>query len=120
MQPPERDQADIGLVDETLDASASEHNKDTARQEFKNEADINYMLSRFNVTSPRGTPTYGTWDDSITLQSALDSVREARAGYTTLPDELRKKFPTMEAMLVAVDNGSLVIRTKEEEPKPPQ
>lgn len=117
MRPPTKDQADIGLEDSTLDASDSPTNPDRARQEFKMEADINYMLSRFGVTQPRGTPTFGTWDDTIDLQQALASVREARDGYMNLPEILRNKFPSMEAMLTAIDNGSLVLKD-EEAPEP--
>lgn len=97
------------------DGTISE-NTDQARQEFKDEADINYMLSRFGVTQPRNSPTFGSWDDSIDLQQAIESTREARDGYNTLPLQLREKFTTMEDFLRAVDNGSLRIRTQEEKP----
>lgn len=110
MMPPTKDQADIGVDNPTLDASHSDENPDMARQEYKNEADINYMLSRFGITQPRGTPTFGAWDDTIDLQMALESVREARAGFRTLPKEMTDKFRTMEDMLKAVENGSLVIK----------
>lgn len=122
MHPPTKDQADIGVEDQTLDASEGADqpngtdNKDMARQEYKNEADINYMLSRFGITQPRGTPTYGEWDDTIDLQSAISSVIEAKQGYERLPKELRDKFPSMEDFLTAVDNGSLVIT---DTPPPP-
>lgn len=114
-----KDQTDIGAEDVQLDASDRDDNKDTARQEFKDEADINYMLSRFGITQPRGTPTFGEWDDSIDLQSAIESVREARRGYRTLPEELRNKFGTMEEMLTAIDNGSLVIKDEPAPSEPP-
>lgn len=116
MMPPTKDQSDIGLDNQTLDASDSEDNKDMARQEFAQEADINYMLSRFGVTPVRGAPTYGEWDDSIDLQIALESVREARDGYRTLPPELKQKFNSMEELLKAVDNGSLVLTEKPTQP----
>lgn len=115
--PPEKDQADIGRDNETLDASDSDDNKDMARQEFAQEADINYMLSRFGITQPRGTPTYGEVDDSIDLQIALEAVREAQAGFKALPPELKDKFKNMADLIRAVDNGSLVI--KEEPPAAP-
>lgn len=125
MMPPTKDQTDIGTENPTVDASDGHlHeldetlNKDRARQEYKNEADINYMLSRLGVTQPRGAPVYGEWDDTIDLQTAIASVREAKAGYRTLPEELQKKFPTLEAFITAVDNGSLVIKDKEPEPPP--
>lgn len=110
MMPPTKDQSMLDVDNPMIDASDRTGNKDTARQEFKDEADINYMLSRFGITAPRGTPTFGEWDDSIDLQSAIESVREAHAGYVTLPEDLRNKFPSMEAMLTAIDNGALVIK----------
>lgn len=111
--PPTKDQADIGQDNQTLDASDSPTNKDTARQEFKQEADINYMLSRFGVTQPRGTPMYGTWDDSIDLMTAIAAVEEARAGYLKLPTILRRKFKSMEELLSAVESGALVLKDEE-------
>lgn len=118
MHPPTKDQSEIGVDNPIIDASDRPDNKDTARQEFKEEADINYMLSRFGITQPRGTPTYGEWDDSIDLQIAFESIREARAGYAALPQQLRDKFRSMEDMMKALDNGSLVIKD-EEAPKDP-
>lgn len=117
MQPPTKDQNDIGVDNPTVDASHRADNKDQARQEFKMEADINYMLSRFGITQPRGAPTYGVWDDTIDLQTAIMAVREARAAYNDLPEVLRNKFGSMEEILTAVDNGSLVIKD-EEAPEP--
>lgn len=120
MMPPERDQADIGTINVTLDASdkaiierldgTDYDNKDMARQEFAKEADINYMLSRFNITPPRGAPTYGEWDDTIDLQQALTSVAEARSAYKELPEELKNKFKNMEELITAYTNGSLIIK----------
>lgn len=113
MHPPTKDQADLGQDNVTLDASNSPDNKDVARQEFKNDADINYMLSKFGITQPRGTPTYGEWDDTIDLQVALQAVSDARSAYRDLPEELRKKFTSMEQLLTAMENGSLVIKNEE-------
>lgn len=114
MQPPTKDQADLNVDNPTVDASDNTDeggtNKDMARQEFAQEADINYMLSRFGITPPRGAPVYGEWDDTIDLQIALESVREAKAGFRNLPKDLQDKFGTMEEFLRAVDNGSLVIK----------
>lgn len=117
MMPPTKDQADIGVDNPMIDASDRPGNKDQTRQEGKDEADINYMLSRFGVTQPRGTPTFGVWDDTVDLQNAITATREARAGFANLPKVLRDKFGTMEEFLRAVENGSLVIKD-EEEPAP--
>lgn len=109
------DASDGAWVKEHDDAQSHE-NEDLARQEFKDEADINYMLSKFGVTQPRNAPTYGEWDDSIDLQQALEATREARRGFNNLPKELRDKFNTLEDFMRAVDNGSLVIRAEEDKP----
>lgn len=108
-----RTQLDPG-VSVTLDASNSKDNKDVARQEFKDEADINYMLSRFGVAPRRGTPIYGEWDDTVDLQVALQSVSDARSAYRQLPDNLKAKFTRMEDLLSALENGSLVIKNEDE------
>lgn len=113
MHPPTKDQSQLGIDNPTIDASHSEENRDMADQSFKDEADINYMLSRFGITQPRNAPQYGEWDDTIDLQTALIAVREAREGYKNLPKELRDKFPSMEYFLRSVDNGSLVIKDKD-------
>lgn len=117
MHPPIKDHTDIGVDNPSIDASDSPTNKDQARQEFKDEADINYMLSRFGITQPRGAPQYGTWDDTIDLQIAIEAVREAQSAYADLPDTLRNKFGSMEDLLRAVNNGTLVIKN-EEAPEP--
>lgn len=113
MHPPVKDQEDIGADNPTIDASASDENKDYTRQEYAQEADTNYMLSRFGITPPRNAPVYGEWDDTIDLQIALEAVREAQRGFNTLPEDMRRKFGSMEELLRAVDNGSLVITDKE-------
>lgn len=113
MHPPLRDQADIGAIDQLLDASHREGNKDMAHQEFKDEADINYMLSRFNVTQPRGTPTYGEWDDTLDLQVAIQATRDAKSAWLDLPEDLRNRFGRMEDLLTAIENGSIEIKNEE-------
>lgn len=111
-----KDQTDIGVDNPTIDCS---DDKDMARQEFKDEADINNMLSKFGITQPRGTPTYGEWDDTIDLQAALQSVSDARTAYWRLPQELKNKFTKMEDLLTALENGSLVIKDEEAPIAPP-
>lgn len=119
MMPPRKDHTDIGVDNPTIDASDGAmielqngeliENKDMARQEYAKDADINYMLSKFGITPERGAPTFGEWDDSLDLQQALTSVAEAKTAYRELPTELQQKFGSMEELLKAYNNGSLVI-----------
>lgn len=109
MQPPVKDQSDIGQDEPVIDASSTEENPDRTEQQWKDEADINYMLSRFNITQPRGAPIYGEWNDSIDLQTALDATRMANEAYNDLPKELRDKFGNMQDLLAAVETGQLTV-----------
>lgn len=117
MQPPKKDQTDIGVDNPILDCNTDEF-PDTTRQEYKDEVDLHSMLHKFGQVPARGAPTYGEWDDSTDLQVAIEAVREARVAYRDLPLALREKFTSMEDMLNALNNGSLVIK-EGEEPKLP-
>lgn len=129
MHPPTKDQTSIGVDEPVVDAANDAPfwlpngeliiNKDMARQEFAKEADINYMLSKFNIVPERGAPIYGEWDDSMDLQQAISSVTEARAAYAQLPDALKGKFGSMEELLHAYNNGQLKI-VDGEAPIPPK
>lgn len=120
MHPPTKDQTDIGKDNPKIDASDKAiielnngdiiENKDMARQEFAQDADINYMLHRFGLTPARGAPTFGEWDDTLDLQQALTSVTEARDAYKDLPEELKNKFSSMEQLLDAYHKGALIIK----------
>lgn len=114
--PPTKDHTQLGGDEPVIDCS---EDTDVTRQEFKQDADLNYMLSRLGVTQPRGTPTFGEWDDSIDLQTALASVREAQEAYSRVPQEIRDRFTSMEQLLAAVENGSLVIKDEEAPEEPP-
>lgn len=123
MMPPTKDQTDIGKENPTIDTSDGAivelpngemyENKDMTHQEYGKDADVNHMLSKFGITPERGTPTFGEWDDSIDLQQALTSVTEARTAFKTLPDELKKKFNSMEELLTAYNDGQLTIKDGE-------
>lgn len=118
MQPPVKDQSDIGQDEPVIDASSTDENPDRTEQQWKDEADINYMLSRFGITQPRGAPIYGEWNDSIDLQTALEATRMANEAYKDLPKELRDKFTNMQDLLTAVETGELTVKDEPETPAP--
>lgn len=68
-----------------------------AQQSFKDDADINVILERFNVTgelpsSPR-EPQYGDFLDSpVDYKQAMDVVMSAQSAFNALPARLRARF----------------------------
>lgn len=124
MHPAVRTQADgeqdLFSAASVLDCAA-EGNLDTARQEFKQEADINVLLQRFGINAPQKQVTFQDVDFDLDLQTALAAIATARAVHRSLPPELRADFPTWQALLTAVDRGEVTISDKPPEvpaPKP--
>lgn len=80
------------------------------RQEFKNEADTNWLLKRFGVTVPQRQGAWGREVDyNIDLQQALASITDAKAAYRNLPENLKERYPTWQTLINAVENGQLTI-----------
>lgn len=97
------DLGDIMSLETGIDCSAA---PDTARQEFKDESDINLLLSRFGVTGRNTPPTFGEVDYSLDLQQALGAIHDAKRTYARLPIELREKYESWQSLLNAVEDGS--------------
>lgn len=104
--------------------------RDVARQEFKDEADINKLLSRYGVgPMPQRQTTYMEVDYSLDLQTALTAVDAAAAAHRDLPQTLRDRYPNWPSLLNALDRGELRIdlsnrgtppsQPPESEPPPP-
>lgn len=70
--------------------------EDGAKQEFKDECDINVLLRRFNVTGqlPQGVrmPTYGDFDVVTDFHSAANAIAQARESFELMPAEVRRRF----------------------------
>lgn len=95
--------------------------KDYARQEFKDDADVNILLKRFGVGVPLKQVNYGEQDFNIDLQQALTAVNIAREAYKSLPEGLKAKYPTWQKLLNHIESGNLKIdlTPQEETPRPP-
>lgn len=87
-----------------LDCSAS---RDMARQEFKDDADINVILSRFGLSTTNRTPTYGEIDYTLDLQTALGAIAQSQSAYRRLSPELKAKYPTWQKLVNAMASGHL-------------
>lgn len=101
-----------GLQDEYsiqtgLDCSI-EGNKDMARQEFKDDADINNLLKRFGVENQqRTTIPFGEADYTIDLQQAMHSVSDAQRAYSRMDPAIKKLYPNFEKFLRGMNSGDL-------------
>lgn len=67
-----------------------------AKQEFKEECDINTILKRFNITGelPQGVrmPTFGDFVPVGTFHEAANAIAVAREAFDELPAEVRRRF----------------------------
>lgn len=80
------------------------------RQEFKDEVDINRIVSRFGLNAFANSiqpPEFGDRDFNLDLQTAQQVARDMREAWATLPPDLVKKYPTWLDLLAAVDNGEI-------------
>lgn len=80
---------------------------DMARQEFKDETDVNKVLARYGIDGLPRTPEYSEVDYNLDLQSALESIRDAERAIQKLPPELREKYDTWERLLAGAYNGGV-------------
>lgn len=121
-QPMERTQVDgeqqLYSRDADLDCQASPDGESTTRQEMKDEADINKMLSRFGVGAfQQRQATYGMVDFDVDLQTALHAIQEAKKAYSRMPEGLKDRYPTWQSVLNAVEDGSLTFDMTQPEPE---
>lgn len=98
--------------------------EDVTRQEFKDETDINKLLTRYGGNVPLRAATYGgTVDDNIDLQQALGAIADAKHAWRNLPENLRNRYTDWRQLLNALENGQLKLHTEEPiatPPAPPQ
>lgn len=98
---------DIVSLDTGLDASASATNRDMARQEFKQEADINVQLAKFGVFAPQRQLYFGDVDYGLELQEALAAIADAKTAWRQMPDEIQKRYRTWQSLLNALETGEI-------------
>lgn len=82
-------------------------NRDLARQDQAVDADINNILKRFGMAAEQRQVAFGVFDDSIDLQTALNSTAEAERAYRKLSPELRQKFPSFQTFLDGMETGAV-------------
>lgn len=81
---------------------------DPTRQEFAQEADINYLVKRYGGVPDTGRPVrFGDFDFDMDLTGAFEALAVARDQYQALPEEIRRRFPTVESVVDAIETGEL-------------
>lgn len=74
------------------------------KQSFAEEADINTIVRRFNLTGqlPENVraPTYGDYEGIFDFQSAMNAVREAEESFAAMPANVRARFNNNPAAFV--------------------
>ena len=101
---PNRTQSD-GLGDYESARTGTENTEASlTRQEFKNEADINWLLARHGAnTQVRQGGDYTEVDYSVDLQDAYRLTEEMNN--LQAPEELQSKYPTWRHIIMAVETG---------------
>lgn len=110
MHPAIRTQSDYLGDEASLEAGTDSGDApDMARQEFKDEADINKLLARYGVQPLTKEPIYGDVDYNLDLQQALAAIDTAGQAWQSLPKNLKEKYPTWQLLLNALHEGRLKI-----------
>lgn len=124
MKPAKRSQVDdlgdLYSVETAIDTSVK---PDLARQEYKDETDLNKLLFRYGVGLLPGQrqPTWGQEIDyDMDLQTALSAVADAKRAWAGLPPNLKAAYPSWRELLNALESGRLEIKAEEPiaEPSP--
>jgi len=81
--------------------------EDMTRQEFKDEVNVNTVVSRHGLSSR--PVQYGDWDFDQDLTGSMQATREVQAAYEKLPEEVRVQYPDMASVVRAIVTGGLKI-----------
>lgn len=96
------------LPENCLDCSGDvEH---AARQEFKDDADLNVLLRRFGAIPTGSAPVFGEYDFDLTLQDAIAAGRESSRAWSRLPADVQARYGSWPAVLAALDRGELKLK----------
>lgn len=100
----------VDADDLVLDAKTGELKKmpSMARQEFRDQCDINNILKQFkktgivsHISAQRGQGAYEELPDPMEYQDALNAVMAAQESFATLPSKVRSRFDNDPAAFLA-------------------
>lgn len=80
--------------------------EDQTRQEFKDEADLNWLLDRYQVPPQGRSPAqYGVVNFDDDLTTAFEAVERARDAWEALPDEVKELYPSWQSLAEEIARG---------------
>lgn len=93
---------------------------DPTRQEFAQEADINHLVQRYGGVPDTGRPVrFGEYDFDMDLTASFEALAVARDQYQSLPENLRRAYPSVESLVEALDRGEITLGIQEDQKTPP-
>lgn len=114
-----RSQADrLGDVASLATAVSFDLAEDVARQEFKDDADVNVILRRFGVPVPQQLP-YGVADMSLDYFGAVNAVRDVNAAMARLPQSVIDRYGSVQAVFDAIAAGTFSLEEPKDDKAPP-
>lgn len=84
-------------------------NKSKTRLDQQADTSIERMLIQHGVIQRPQAPQYKDVDYTLDLQEALHAIAEAKSMYARLPEGLRERYRSWQALLNAIEDGSLNI-----------
>lgn len=88
-------------------------NRDVARQEQKQETDVNWILSRFGLGASKQVQYGDTTGLELDLTRAYSLMHEIDQAMDKLSPAMRKEFPDRETLVLAIANGDFERKAKE-------
>lgn len=82
--------------------------EDRTRQEFKADADVNLLLKKYGHNIPVRPLEFGEVDYTTDLLTAKLAADRFNAAYNDLPDHIRARYGSMNAVVSAIESGELV------------
>lgn len=88
-------------------AAAFDPTEDKARQEFKKDADANWLIKKYGANIPVAPVAYGEANFDVDALTARVQAQTLTDAFSALPEAIRAKYPTWDAIMQGIANGSL-------------
>lgn len=89
-----RDKTKMNTLENSEETATINNDTPIVRQEDTQEADINFIISKYGYQALLGRPqpTYGEHDFTLTLQDHYAAAGELRGMYERLPEHVQQRY----------------------------